>query len=57
VTSDRTTADTSAVNAPGITRNDALTWVVVLIRVLHVGAVVVALAAMYRPAANAYFRS
>jgi hypothetical protein len=36
---------------------DALTWVVVLIRALHVGAVVVALAAMYRPAANAYFRS
>jgi hypothetical protein len=36
---------------------DVLTWVVVLIRALHVGAVVLALAAMYRPAANAYFRS
>ena len=36
---------------------DALTWAVVLIRALHVGAVVVALTAMYRPAANAYFRS
>jgi hypothetical protein len=36
---------------------DVLTWVVVLVRALHVGAVVVALAAMYRPAANAYFRS
>jgi hypothetical protein len=36
---------------------DALTWAVVLIRVLHVGAVMVALVAMYRPAANAYFRS
>lgn len=36
---------------------DALTWVIVLIRVLHVGAVLVALVAMYRPAANAYFRS
>ena len=34
-----------------------LTWAVVLIRALHIGAVVVALAAMYRPAANAYFRS
>lgn len=36
---------------------DALTWIVVLIRGLHVGAVLVALAALYRPAANAYFRS
>ncbi len=36
---------------------DVLTWTVVLIRALHVGAVVVALTAMYRPAANAYFRS
>jgi hypothetical protein len=36
---------------------DVLTWVVVLVRALHVGAVVVALVAMYRPAANAYFRS
>lgn len=36
---------------------DALTWAVVLVRGLHVGAVLIALAAMYRPAANAYFRS
>ena len=35
---------------------DVGTWAVVLIRVLHVGAVVVALAAMYRPSANALFR-
>jgi hypothetical protein len=40
-----------------LTEADALTWVVVLIRGLHVGAVVVALLAMYRPVANAYFRS
>ena len=36
---------------------DVLTWVVVLVRALHVAAVVVALMAMFRPAANAYFRS
>ena len=36
---------------------DTLTWAIVLVRALHVGAVLVALAAMYRPAANAYFRS
>jgi len=36
---------------------DLMTWTIVLIRVLHVGAVLVALVAMYRPAANAYFRS
>jgi hypothetical protein len=40
-----------------LTEADALTWGVVLTRGLHVGAVVVALLAMYRPAANAYFRS
>ena len=40
-----------------LTTADALTRVVVLIRALHVGAVVVALVAMYRPAANAYFRT
>jgi hypothetical protein len=34
---------------------DVATWAVVLIRGLHVAAVVVALVAVYRPAANAYF--
>ena len=36
---------------------DVPTWAIVLIRGLHVAAVVVALVAVYRPAANAYFRS
>jgi hypothetical protein len=33
-----------------------VTWAVVLMRALHVGAVVFAVTAMYRPPANAYFR-
>jgi hypothetical protein len=36
---------------------DALMWVVVLVRGLHIGAVLAALVAMYRPAANAFFRT
>jgi hypothetical protein len=36
---------------------DALTWAVVVLRVLHIGAVLLALVAMFRPDANGFFRT
>ena len=35
---------------------DAETWLIVLLRALHIGAVLAALVALYRPAANTFFR-
>ena len=40
-----------------LTAAEPLTWVVVFLRVLHIGAVLVALVAMFRPDANAFFRT
>jgi hypothetical protein len=36
---------------------NALTWGIVVLRVLHIGAVLVASAAMFRPDATVFFRT
>jgi hypothetical protein len=39
------------------TAADAGTWLIVVLRTLHIGAVLLSLVAMFRPGANAFFRA